>query len=71
MQYIKGDTILKVENVSLALGGKTILRDVNVEIKDIVRPGGPVQGQVVGSYDCQSLLQGHLARSKDSQPRVL
>jgi len=48
MQYIKGDTILKVENISLALGGKTILRDVNVEIKDVVRPGGPVQGQVVG-----------------------
>jgi len=48
MNYTKGDTILKVENVSLELSGNKILRDVNVEIKDIVRPGGPVQGQVVG-----------------------
>ncbi|MDX2279680.1 MAG: ATP-binding cassette domain-containing protein [Saprospiraceae bacterium] len=48
MQYTKGDTILKVENVNLSLGGNTILRDVNVEIKDVIRPGGPVQGQVVG-----------------------
>lgn len=46
--YTKGETILKVENVNLELGGKIILRDVDVEIKDIVRPGGPVQGQVVG-----------------------
>src|SRR5258707_6687326 len=40
-------TILKVENVSLKLGGKVVLRDVNLEIRDIYRPGY-VTGQVVG-----------------------
>jgi NitT/TauT family transport system ATP-binding protein len=40
------DTILKVENVSMSLGGKLILRDLNLEIKDLVRPG-MTQGQVV------------------------
>ncbi len=42
-----GATILKVENVSLSLGGRPILRDVNLEIKDVRRPGMTV-GQVVG-----------------------
>lgn len=45
--YSLKETILKVENVSLALGGRQILKDVNVEIKDIVRPGMS-QGQIVG-----------------------
>ena len=40
------DTILKVENVSTALGGKPILKNLNLEIKDLVRPG-MTQGQVV------------------------
>lgn len=47
LQYEKKDTILKVENVSLTLGGNHILKDVNVEIKDVVRPGC-TQGQIVG-----------------------
>jgi NitT/TauT family transport system ATP-binding protein len=42
---VKGP-IMKVEHVSVELGGKLILRDVNVEIKDVVRPG-MTQGQVV------------------------
>lgn len=41
------NTILKVENVSLNLGGNQILRDVNVDIRDVVRPGMS-QGQIVG-----------------------
>jgi len=41
-----GSTLLKVSNVSLTLGGKQILRDVNLEIKDVRRPG-TVTGQVV------------------------
>jgi len=40
-------TILKVENVSLTLGGTKILRDVNVDVKNVTRPG-LTQGQVVG-----------------------
>ncbi|MBN9504244.1 MAG: ABC transporter ATP-binding protein [Armatimonadetes bacterium 55-13] len=44
--YELRECLLKVENVSLTLGGKLILRDVNVEVKNIVRPGMQ-QGQVV------------------------
>lgn len=42
-----GCKVLQVQNVSLALGGKQILRDLSFEIKDIVRPD-VVTGQVVG-----------------------
>ena len=45
--YELKDTLLRVENVSQTLGGNVILRDVNLEIRDIVRPGR-TQGQVVG-----------------------
>lgn len=46
MLYAKKDILLKVSNVSLKLGGNQILRDINLEIKDIVRPD-MVQGQIV------------------------
>jgi NitT/TauT family transport system ATP-binding protein len=42
-----GATILKATNVSLALSGTVILRDVNLEIKDVRRPD-KIAGQVVG-----------------------
>ena len=42
-----GEPILKVENVSLAYDGVPILSDLNLEIKDLIRPGY-TQGQVVG-----------------------
>lgn len=45
--YTLNETLVKVENVSLQLGGNQILRDVNAEIKNIVRPGY-TQGQVIG-----------------------
>ena len=41
------ETLLRAADVSLTLGGNRILRDVNLEIKNIVRPGLN-QGQVVG-----------------------
>jgi polar amino acid transport system ATP-binding protein/sulfate transport system ATP-binding protein len=41
------DTLLKVDHVSLSYGDKVILRDVNAEIRDIVR-ADCTQGQVVG-----------------------
>jgi len=41
------DTLLKVDHVSLSYDDKVILRDVNAEIRDIVRPDC-TQGQVVG-----------------------
>ena len=46
-KYETKSTILKAENVSVTKGGVPILRDVNLEIKDIVRPD-KVAGQVVG-----------------------
>lgn len=45
--YTKGNTILKVDDVSLTLGGNPILKNVNVEVKDILRPG-VTTGQIVG-----------------------
>ncbi len=42
-----GATILKATNVSKALSGTVILRDVNLEIRDVRRPD-KVAGQVVG-----------------------
>jgi ABC-type nitrate/sulfonate/bicarbonate transport system ATPase subunit len=42
-----GNTLLKVDHVSLSYADKVILRDVNAEIRDIVREGRTT-GQVVG-----------------------
>ena len=44
--YTKKEILLQTENVFLAYDGKTILRDINFCIRDIVRPGLQ-QGQVV------------------------
>lgn len=46
-QVQRTTTILKAENVSLTLGGNVILKDLAVEIRDVVRPG-VTTGQVVG-----------------------
>jgi polar amino acid transport system ATP-binding protein/sulfate transport system ATP-binding protein len=42
-----GPSILKASNVWLTLGGNLILRDVDLEVRDIRRPG-KLTGQVVG-----------------------
>ena len=47
VKYTYGATLLKVQDVGLALAGKQILRDVDLEIKDI-RAEGFCAGQVVG-----------------------
>ena len=47
IQYEYRETLLKVENVSVAYDGVPILRDVNIEVKNLYRPG-MTQGQVVG-----------------------
>jgi len=44
--YEVKETLLKVENVNLTLGGKQILRNLDMEIKNLHRPG-LTQGQVV------------------------
>lgn len=47
--YTFGENILKLENVSLQLGTekKQILRDINVQILDVIRPNC-VTGQIIG-----------------------
>ncbi|MEO8403428.1 MAG: ATP-binding cassette domain-containing protein [Chitinophagaceae bacterium] len=44
--FSKKETLLQAKNVNLSYDGKQILRDINFEIKNIVRPGMQ-QGQVV------------------------
>lgn len=44
--YIKKEVLLKAENVQLHFADRVILRDINFEIKNIVRPGME-QGQIV------------------------
>lgn len=44
--YVKAEILLKVDHVSLTLGGHMILRDVCAEVQDIIRPDCIV-GQVV------------------------
>lgn len=44
--HIKAETLLQAENVNLCLRNRTILRDINFSIQNIVRPG-VLQGQVV------------------------
>lgn len=46
-EYSYGDTILTATDISLSFGEKLILRDINLEIKDIKRPG-LTTGQVIG-----------------------
>lgn len=45
--YQKEDVIIEIVKVCLELGGKSILRDVSVEIQNITRPDR-TQGQIVG-----------------------
>ena len=47
LYYEYKETLLKAEGIHLDLGGRPILRDVNIDLKDIHRPGIQ-QGQVVG-----------------------
>lgn len=44
--YTMGQRLLTIENLHLAYGNKLILRDINLAVDDIVRPGMN-QGQVV------------------------
>ena len=46
-EYSFGDILMKAENISLELGGKKILRDIDVTVKDILVPGRTT-GQIIG-----------------------
>jgi ABC-type nitrate/sulfonate/bicarbonate transport system ATPase subunit len=47
MEYSIGKTLLEVKNICLDYDGKSILRDVNISVKDIIRPN-TTTGQIVG-----------------------
>lgn len=47
VEYSYGETLLKIEDVSLEYDGRPILKHVSAEIRDVICPGR-VQGQVVG-----------------------
>ncbi len=47
LQYTETYPLLTVDNVGLVLQGKTILREANAQVKDIIR-AGMKQGQVIG-----------------------
>jgi NitT/TauT family transport system ATP-binding protein len=46
--YTLHETLIKLDDVSAVRGGRLVLRDLSVEIKDIVRPDVADQGQVIG-----------------------
>lgn len=46
-QYSLGNSLLKLENVSLEYDGVPVLKNINAEVRDIIVPG-KVKGQVVG-----------------------
>ncbi|MEO7734701.1 MAG: ATP-binding cassette domain-containing protein [Kofleriaceae bacterium] len=46
--YTLHETLIQLDDVSAVRGGRLVLRDLAVEIKDIVRPDVADQGQVIG-----------------------
>lgn len=49
MNYVRTETLISVENVSLSFDGVSILRDVDVKVNNLVRPSfsGSQTGQIV------------------------
>jgi polar amino acid transport system ATP-binding protein/sulfate transport system ATP-binding protein len=56
------DTLLKIEDLSIVYGSRVVLRDVNAEIRDVIRPGHS-QGQVVGLLGPSGIGKTQLFRS--------
>ena len=55
------DPLLTLSNVSQQFGGEVVLRDINLEVRDVVRPGIQ-QGQVVGFYGRSGMGKSVLSR---------
>src|SRR5258708_13143870 len=58
-KYKYADTLLKIDHISLSYDDKVILRDVNAEIRDIIRDDF-TQGQVVGFLRPSSIAKPQL-----------
>src|SRR5579872_5082594 len=59
--YRYGETILKIDHVSLAFDDNLVLRDVNTEVRDIIREDC-TQGQVVGFLGPSGIGKNQLFR---------
>jgi ABC-type nitrate/sulfonate/bicarbonate transport system ATPase subunit len=59
--YTYKDVLLKLDNISLVLDNVTIIKNVNIEVKDIVRPN-TIQGQVIGFLGPSGLGKTQLFR---------
>ncbi|MBI5517286.1 MAG: ABC transporter ATP-binding protein [Deltaproteobacteria bacterium] len=71
----RAETLLKVEDVTLVLGDRVILREVNAEIRNVIRPGLS-QGQVVSLLGPSGIGKTQLFRimaglQKPSRGKVL
>lgn len=60
-EYQKLDRLLWLQHVSLSFNGRPILRDINTEVRNIVRPG-MIQGQVIGLLGPSGMGKSQLAR---------
>lgn len=60
-QYSYGKTLLEVKDVCLDYDGKSILRNVNVSIRDIIRPNCTT-GQIVGFLGLSGIGKSQLFR---------
>lgn len=59
--YEVGETLVKIEDVSLIINGESILHGVNATVRDIIRPG-MTQGQIVGILGCSGSGKTSLAQ---------
>jgi ABC-type nitrate/sulfonate/bicarbonate transport system ATPase subunit len=55
------DPLLTLQDVSMSFGSEVILRDLNVQVLDVIRPGMS-QGQVVGIYGRSGIGKSVLCR---------
>ncbi len=75
MSYKELDTILYLDNVELGYGEKTVLKDVTIEEKDVVREGH-ITGQIIAVVGCSGRGKSTLFKAltglvKPKQGRIL
>jgi polar amino acid transport system ATP-binding protein len=76
MSYIETKTLLYINDVSLGYDGKTILKNVNFDIKDVIREGHDATGQVIAfigrsGRGKSTLFKGLTGLLKPTQGQIL